>query len=563
MTEMIPDTIPQDAVSGEKKVFSVLQNAKGSENWISLHSLDIFGDVNHGQGESDFVVLIPGHGMLVIEVKSHPSVAYIGGRWHLNGLAQQKGPVKQASNNMYAIMEELKSQNVSTKTIPIGFAVWFPNAPRVTIPPSPEWRPWTFLFEDDTNTNVANTLKKILAETRKGIENQRGKIPGPVSSIESLRQISKSLRPQFVAQKTYEQRKNDVMQSISMATNVQRNLLDQLETLFGERLIKGLAGTGKSFLATTDAKRSHQNGDRTLFLCFNKHLSKKLKEELSPFKLVTVKTIHSLMLEASGLDAPPENATTNWWRYELPELAAESIINGGFHAEFDHVVIDEGQDLGTQAYLDFIDLVRYQNNARGKLTVYGDFENQGIYIDGLEAESHYEEKFPDMQKLLTLRMNCRNTREVGSTVQELCGNRFEFSDFLRSDQGPTPGLHKYKDETDLKSKLPSLLKKLVKHYGEDEVIVLSSERARLQSLLEELQIKARDFDEPFGSGIRFTTTFSFKGLEAMSIVLVEFEDSITASQDTFYVAGTRSLSSFHCYFPEKLRRQLFQPKEQA
>lgn len=561
MTEMIPATIPKDAVSGEKKVFSVIQNAKGSENWICLHSLDIFGDINHGQGESDFVLLVPGHGILVIEVKSHPNVAHIGGQWYLNGVSQQRGPVKQASNNTYAIINELKSQNVSTKTVPIGFAVWFPNAPKINLPPSPEWRSWMFLFEDDTNTNVTTSLKKILTETRKGIENQRGKFPELVSSSGSLRRISKCLRPDFVVQKNCEQRKNDVMQSISMATTVQRNLLDQLETLSGERLITGLAGTGKSFLATTDAKRSHQNGDKTPFLCFNRHLAKKMEAELSPYKLITVRTIHSLMLQVSGLDKAPENVTDQWWRNELPELASESIINGSFHGEFDHVVIDEGQDIGTSAYLDFIDLFRYQHENQGKLTVYGDFENQGIYLDGSKAELQYKKKFPRMQKLFTLRMNCRNTREVGSTVQELCGNRFEFSDFLRGDQGPMPGLHKYTNESDLKKNLSSQLKKLIHNYGEEEVVILSSERVRLMTLLGELQIKARSLDDPGGSGLRYSTTFEFKGLEAMSVVLVEFDDSSTANQDTFYVAGTRSLSSFHCYFPEKLRKRLFQKRE--
>jgi len=561
MTEMIPPSVASDTVSGEKKVFNALQNAKDTDNWIGLHSLDIFGDVNQGQAESDFVILIPGHGLLVVEVKSHEKVAHQDGVWYLNGVAQKRGPVKQASNNMHAIMKELWNQNINTKSVPIGFAVWFPNAPRIEIPASPEWRPWTFLFAEDTDLKISTKLKKILKMTREGLEKQMGRLPEPVSSAENLRAISKSLRPDFISSKSFEQRKNDVLVSIEKATNVQKNLLNQLETNAGEVLIKGLAGTGKSFLATTDAKRSHQQGDRTLYLCYNKHLAKKLEEELSPYKLVSVRTVHSAMLEASGLEKAPERASKDWWSSELPELASEGIINGRFEGGFDHVVIDEGQDLGLQTYLDFIDLSRYKGETGGKLTVYGDFDNQGIYLDGNEAEQLYFKNFPNMKKLLTLDMNCRNTREVGSTVQELCGNRFEFSDFLRADQGPFPNLSKYKDESELRTKLAQRLSALVRNYGEEEVILLSSERIRLQNLLEEMQISAREMGSPVSSGIRYSTTYGFKGLEAMAIVLVEFEDSTKASQDTFYVAGTRSLSSFDCYIPERLTKQLFQTKE--
>ena len=561
MTEMIPPSVASDTVSGEKKVFDALQNAKDSDNWIGLHSLDIFGDVNQGQGESDFVILIPGHGMLVIEVKSHEKVSYQNGLWYLNGAAQKRGPVKQASNNMHAIIKELWNQNIITKSVPIGFAVWFPNAPKIDIPASPEWRPWTFLFAEDTDLKISTKLKEILKRTREGLEVQRGKLVEPVSSAQTLRTISKSLRPDFILGKSFEQRKNDVLASRDRATNIQKNLLNQLETNTGEVLIKGLAGTGKSFLATTDAKRSHQKGNRTLYLCYNKNLANKLEEELSSYKLVSVRTIHSAMLEASGLDKAPDKASQAWWSAELPKLASEGIISGKFDGGFDHVVIDEGQDLGLQAYIDFIDLSRYKGESTGTLTVYGDFDNQGIYLDGKEAEELYMKSFPSMKRLLTLDMNCRNTREVGSTVQDLCGNRFEFSDFLRADQGPLPNLRKYRSEPELRTKLAQRLDALVRNYGDEEVVLLSSERIRLQNLLGAMQISAREVGSTIGSGIRYSTTYGFKGLEAMAIVLVEFEDSTKATQDTFYVAGTRSLSSFDCYIPERLTKLLFKSKE--
>ncbi len=73
-----------------------------------------------------------------------------------------------------------------------------------------------------------------------------------------------------------------------------------LESLRGNRrcFFSGAAGTGKTVLAVEFAKRNARNGDRVLFLCFNRLLAYKLNMELGEFSdRITVDNFHHYLEE--------------------------------------------------------------------------------------------------------------------------------------------------------------------------------------------------------------------------------------------------------------------------
>ena len=69
MTTLIPSTIEADAPPGEQSLFAALRDAPGTETWVAFHGLPIVQHARQIEGEADFVVLAPGEGVLVIEVK--------------------------------------------------------------------------------------------------------------------------------------------------------------------------------------------------------------------------------------------------------------------------------------------------------------------------------------------------------------------------------------------------------------------------------------------------------------------------------------------------------------
>ncbi|WP_186329519.1 nuclease-related domain-containing protein [Agrococcus jejuensis] len=104
MTTLIPSTCPADAPLGEQALFAALRDAPGSDGWVAFHGLPIVQHAKQIEGEADFVVLVPGEGVLVIEVKSHRSVELDErNEWVLGGKRQQRSPITQARDNMRSV----------------------------------------------------------------------------------------------------------------------------------------------------------------------------------------------------------------------------------------------------------------------------------------------------------------------------------------------------------------------------------------------------------------------------------------------------------------------------
>ena len=113
---MIPPTIDNTNFA-EKKVFSKLKNSTNTEtkNWIVYHSLNYPVSIKKSEkksfkyfGEADFVILIPGKGIINIEVKGWTGFSCKKGVWDItkpDGTKEpnKKSPLKQASESMFNI----------------------------------------------------------------------------------------------------------------------------------------------------------------------------------------------------------------------------------------------------------------------------------------------------------------------------------------------------------------------------------------------------------------------------------------------------------------------------
>ena len=124
---MIPPMISSDAPPGERQVFERLASDPLADDWITLHSLALAEHIRQTQGEADFVIIVPGHGVAVIEVKSHTKVARLpDGRWQLGRHPPTgRGPFQQANEEMHSIRGYLRAQGADLRAIPLVSGVWF------------------------------------------------------------------------------------------------------------------------------------------------------------------------------------------------------------------------------------------------------------------------------------------------------------------------------------------------------------------------------------------------------------------------------------------------------
>src|SRR5437762_16292 len=108
MARLIPPVAPGDLKSpGESLLFRLFSS--DASNWTVLHSLDLPDHIRQVSGEADFVVIAPGQGVLVVEVKGVDAVRRVDGMWyfgkHTSGEA--RGPFRQAEEAMHSIRNRL------------------------------------------------------------------------------------------------------------------------------------------------------------------------------------------------------------------------------------------------------------------------------------------------------------------------------------------------------------------------------------------------------------------------------------------------------------------------
>jgi hypothetical protein len=141
---MIPSQFdPKTTPPGEQKVFEDLKQNEVSRDWIVLHSFHIAHHLSQIDGEADFVVLIPGLAVAVLEIKSHSIVTYKEGMWSLGKQKpEQRGPFNQVKGNMYSIRNQIEVRHRGAERVPfVCFAVFPFAAPAVDVVDPTEWRP--------------------------------------------------------------------------------------------------------------------------------------------------------------------------------------------------------------------------------------------------------------------------------------------------------------------------------------------------------------------------------------------------------------------------------------
>ncbi len=557
MVRMRPPIIASDSPPGEKLLFQKFEELQGAENWIVLHSLDIFGDIPNGQGEADFVLLVPGQGVLVIEVKSHTKIKAKGGVWTLgNDKPSNRGPVRQAWNAAHAIRNYLQNQKVDIYDVPIAACVWFTNANNEDVEPSIQWENWMLLYAKDMPKPLHKTIEGVFAGAISTFEKGKLRFSSQRAPVQKLEAIAKALRPEIVIEKTAEMRVAEIAGWAKSAVEQQLDIVEAIRGLTKPFLLQGIAGTGKTHIAIHEAKQAHMRGERTLLTCYNSLLAEYLKSELSGYARVEVKHFHKFMTDLVGTENIPEDDRA-WWSETLPKLAIEKLVELPLSERYDTLIVDEAQDLGLATYLEVMDFSLEKGLENSYVLFTGDFQHQGIYLDGSAALGNYRTSIKNLSVLNPLSKNCRNTKALGDQVMDYIGEPNAYSGYLRKDEGlpPSPGIAQ--NNAEISSILFSELDRLTKLYKSENIVVLSSNKTMLEQVLASKNVARTELGKPATGKIRWGSVQSFKGLEALAVLLVEFEPGYGASKETFYVAATRTLSEFVFVYPSSLLAKVF------
>jgi len=535
-------------------LFKKFRDDPDTSDWIVLHSLDTARHVRQIEGEADFIVLVPGHGVLCLEVKAG-DVKRREGMWiYKHGTERKKvsrSPFKQASEAMHSIRNYVVGKNAMLGGVLFFSAVAFTKIEFSEA--SAEWHEWQYVAKNETNRLPVSTwCKEILRRAHKHVSTRPTSgwysASSAKPSSKQIDSIAKILRPDFDYFRLPREEIDELDEELLRYTENQFDALDALEEN-PRTLFKGLAGTGKTLIALEASRRAAADGKRVLFLCFNKLLGNWLKEQTKMIADDTggetrCGTLHSVLLATAECDVP-NPAGSQFWQDALPAMAIEKNLESeNENGVYDVIIVDECQDFNSENYFDFLDLSLSGGLSAGRWVFFGDFDKQAVYGKSLDIPELLRSRCPSLT-VFRLTDNCRNVFPVAKSIEFLCSPEPSYKHILHQGSAAEIGVHFFSNVVDQQKKLLNELSRLLRVFEAGEIVVLSSRAEKdccAAQIAGDADIDLQALSEGGESDkIRFGSIHAYKGLEAGAVVVTDIGSiSTDYEQSLLYVGMSRA-----------------------
>ncbi len=324
--------------------------------------------------ESDLIVVWPGKGIFIIEVKGGYVTEDAAGHWWSTdrfGERHAIDPFHQARRNAHAIEHYVEHE-------------WSQGALRL---------PWLVVFP---HTDLPKGFHTAEAARDRIID--RSDLPLLVERLKEIGHdgagsVATALRCEAFVQAMVDVRDPQQWLIESDAARAQRirqlteEQLERLEEMADNArfAIVGPAGSGKTFLALEQARRRAAAGERVAIVCYSYGLAQLLQRSAETWpaqeRPAFVGTFH--YLAAVWGITPPEHALSEWWLEECPRLMLVEAMGLADDERFDTIIVDEGQDFLATWWQALTTSLR--DPEQGGLFVFGDMDQNLFDRDELRA----------------------------------------------------------------------------------------------------------------------------------------------------------------------------------
>ncbi|MBY0552605.1 MAG: NERD domain-containing protein [Candidatus Obscuribacterales bacterium] len=495
------------------------------EGWYVFYDVEWLSKVRGRtpeDGQTDFVILHPMYGLLLLEVKGG-AIKYIGenSQWtstDRNGVQHNiKDPFQQVQRSKYALKEKLASiPALRHLDIPFYDCVAFPDVKVGNTVIRPDALP-EVIIDSESLLSLEKKLLSILNFWTAGVQKPLREPTKIIDAVKNLFIPNVELRNPLSVQ--FREEKDEMVR----LTSGQFKVLDRCRKI-SRLMVTGCAGSGKTFLAVEKARRLCAEGYKTLLTCYNKQLAAYLREHTSDVPELEVMTFHQLCVDLARRSATILPSFTD---EDSPEKVAESYafalcesLSKKPELKFDAVVVDEAQDFHTDWWTALDECLI--EGANGTLYIFLD-DNQNLY--------RRDPVLPANVIPIELDENIRNTQPIFHVVNK----HYSSTDGRRiSPRGPAGRQvekHVYDAKADWEAKLNKVMNRLIvdEQIRPSDVVVLTPrrlDRSRLFTLNLE-KVKLTKSTEPVrGQSIACSTIHGFKGLESDVVVITELEDDL-------------------------------------
>jgi hypothetical protein len=544
MARMIPEAPGADVESkAEVRLFDHLRDDV-SNDFVAFHHVAWLmpgGKRRPSQGEADFVIAHPEHGLLVVEVKGG-TISYDGatGRWSSQGregIFEIKDPFEQARRTAFSLRKLLeRSKRVKDDRFFVGYGVAFPDTRAQTARLRPD-APREVLLDGGDVKTLETSLGRLFTYWKDA--EKASPLGDGLSHVESVLANSFDLRAPLGIELVEEERE------LLRLTEQQYVVLDLLSRQT-RVAIAGCAGSGKTFLAAEKARRLAKQGFRVLVLCFNTFLAQHLRRGLADVPEIDAFSFDHLCYEIvreAGIDFPrdPEPGQEKSHYIALREAFAENVdVAAG---RYGALVVDEAQDFAEEWWLPLQMLLEHPDSS--PLYVFFD-DNQRIFP--------VQQSLPVPGEPIQLMVNCRNTKRINAVVSEFYrGGSIE----ARGPEGPPIDVHVYATEGELLEQLDSCVRAWITDADvePDQIAILTPKGQHRSAFWRVDKLGGKQLtDDPWEEGkILRSSVHRFKGLERLVVAVAELDG---ARDDVFYVGFSRPNVFLSIFVPEGTRHRL-------
>jgi hypothetical protein len=506
----------------EKKVFEILKKQL-SENYDIFYS-KTFVATEKGEKpeyEIDFIIAKPHKAILVLEVKGGV-MKYNGFDWLQDDRKMEKDPIKQATSAAHSLSRRFAHLNMAT-----DWALCFPRCSKRNNIPLTTTNDFN-LIDETSLPYISEYIDDIFRNIEKKYIEKKGCSQKEYEDFKELLTRELDFHQPYNTQLLYDE------ELIQKFTDEQYKLYADIIKANDRVLVSGVAGSGKTLLASKIALDFAKEGKNVLFLCYNKMLGNKLKRDLvakdyftnyleatqlvaNYFEDFAKKTINDAEWWTTTYEKRKKNKEVNeFFIFDVSEKLEK--INKEMRNTIDVLIIDEAQDF--QDDFCFSVLFEYVKKDGGKILLFQDVM-QDLFDNKMKLPEQYKKDFMPFP----LKRNCRSSKEIIEKLKEL-NNEIYLDD--NTPQGICE-LQRVDKNAEMKLTIEKEINKLVK---EDKIIDLSK-IVIISNLPKEgscfagvSQIAGFDLVELNEQGefeknkIHYATIHKFKGLECDIVFVV-------------------------------------------
>lgn len=569
MAKLLPPYIDKACKStGERMLFDIFKNSSFTKDWIVLHSLNLSNHSVRLYGEIDFLILIPGGGIYVMEVKGG-DVKCIDGVWHYTNRynvtnTSPIGPFNQARDAMFSLHSSIRKEfgkGHRFSKILSGFLCAFPHISFAKH--SVEYEQWQILDKDSIENGIESFFQNLVIQFANKHKSQKWfSEKDSLPDLTDLNSLCDFLRGDFERVRTAKERLTEFDSHVKKYTEEQYRTLDSIR--LNERSItQGSAGTGKTMIAIESAIRTAAEGKKVFLTCFNRLIGEWMQSQIGEWKdKITVSSLHNFLFEQSkGFDYDSTHANkSDFYNKYLPLLLA-GIYKKGIYEKFDKVIVDEGQDLIRTEYLSLFDSMLRGGLQNGNWEIYGDFERQAIYAQLSRVEMLHLLKSSGQYSNFLLQVNCRNTKQIGEETSLISG--FDKPPFLLEYLEGVPVEYIFYSESALqKDLLEDQLQRLsTKQVPLNEVMIISPRKfenscSALVTNFSVKEVKNNIELSQTQTFYGFATVQSYKGMESNYVLITDIDDlSSEMAKSLLYVGMSRARYGLILFISESVRNE--------